>query len=45
MRRASRRAWWDGGCSSPLDLEEIFSLTGGGIFHGALSLDQLLDGR
>ena len=26
---------------SPLDLEEIFGLTGGDIFHGALSLDQL----
>jgi phytoene dehydrogenase-like protein len=26
---------------SPLDLEEIFGLTAGDIFHGALSLDQL----
>jgi phytoene dehydrogenase-like protein len=26
---------------SPLDLERVFGLTGGDIFHGALSLDQL----
>lgn len=26
---------------SPLDLERIFGLTGGNIFHGAMSLDQL----
>lgn len=30
---------------SPLDLEEIFGLTGGDIFHGALTLDQLLWAR
>jgi phytoene dehydrogenase-like protein len=30
---------------SPLDLEEIFGLTGGDIFHGALSLDQLFWAR
>jgi phytoene dehydrogenase-like protein len=30
---------------SPLDLEEIFALTGGDIFHGALSLDQLFWAR
>ena len=26
---------------SPLDLERVFGLTGGNIFHGAMSLDQL----
>lgn len=26
---------------SPLDLERVFNLTGGNIFHGAMSLDQL----
>ena len=30
---------------SPFDLEEIFGLTGGDIFHGALSLDQLFWAR
>jgi phytoene dehydrogenase-like protein len=30
---------------SPLDLEQIFGLTGGDIFHGALSLDQLFWAR
>jgi phytoene dehydrogenase-like protein len=30
---------------SPLDLERDFSLTGGDIFHGALSLDQLYSAR
>ncbi|MHB8528970.1 MAG: phytoene desaturase family protein, partial [Caulobacteraceae bacterium] len=30
---------------SPLDLERTFSLTGGDIFHGALSLDQLYSAR
>jgi phytoene dehydrogenase-like protein len=30
---------------SPLDLETIFGLTGGDIFHGALSLDQLFSAR
>jgi phytoene dehydrogenase-like protein len=30
---------------SPLDLEEILGLTGGDIFHGALSLDQLFFAR
>ena len=30
---------------SPADLEEIFGLTGGDIFHGALSLDQLFSAR
>jgi phytoene dehydrogenase-like protein len=30
---------------SPADLEEIFGLTGGDIFHGALSLDQLFWAR
>jgi phytoene dehydrogenase-like protein len=30
---------------SPLDLEETFGLTGGDIFHGALSLDQLFWAR
>ena len=30
---------------SPLDLEEMFGLTGGDIFHGALSLDQLFWAR
>jgi len=30
---------------SPLDLEEIFGLTGGDIFHGALTLDQLFWAR
>jgi phytoene dehydrogenase-like protein len=30
---------------SPLDLERIFGLTGGDIFHGALSLDQLFWAR
>lgn len=30
---------------SPLDLEERFGLTGGDIFHGALSLDQLWAAR
>ena len=30
---------------SPLDLEEQFGLTGGDIFHGALSLDQLFWAR
>ncbi len=30
---------------SPFDLEEMFGLTGGDIFHGALSLDQLFWAR
>jgi phytoene dehydrogenase-like protein len=30
---------------SPLDLERVFGLTGGDIFHGALSLDQLFWAR
>jgi phytoene dehydrogenase-like protein len=30
---------------SPLDLERIFGLIGGDIFHGALSLDQLFSAR
>jgi phytoene dehydrogenase-like protein len=30
---------------SPLDLEEVFGLTGGDIFHGALTLDQLFWAR
>ncbi len=30
---------------SPLDLESVFGLTGGDIFHGALSLDQLFSAR
>ena len=30
---------------SPADLEEMFGLTGGDIFHGALSLDQLFSAR
>jgi phytoene dehydrogenase-like protein len=30
---------------SPLDLEQMFGLTGGDIFHGALSLDQLFWAR
>jgi phytoene dehydrogenase-like protein len=30
---------------SPLDLEQVFGLTGGDIFHGALSLDQLFSAR
>jgi phytoene dehydrogenase-like protein len=30
---------------SPLDLERIFGLTGGDIFHGALTLDQLFSAR
>ena len=30
---------------SPADLESVFGLTGGDIFHGALSLDQLWAGR
>ncbi len=30
---------------SPLDLERIFGLVGGDIFHGALSLDQLFSAR
>ena len=30
---------------SPLDLENIFGLTGGDIFHGALGLDQLFSAR
>jgi phytoene dehydrogenase-like protein len=30
---------------SPLDLERLFGLTGGDIFHGALSLDQLFSAR
>jgi phytoene dehydrogenase-like protein len=30
---------------SPFDLEEVFGLTGGDIFHGALSLDQLFWAR
>jgi len=30
---------------SPLDLERTFGLTGGDIFHGALSLDQLYSNR
>src|SRR5690606_37607549 len=30
---------------SPLDLERKFGLTGGDIFHGALSLDQLWSNR
>jgi phytoene dehydrogenase-like protein len=34
-----RRAW------SPLDMEREFGLTGGDIFHGALTLDQLFSAR
>lgn len=30
---------------TPLDLQEVFGLTGGDIFHGALSLDQLFWAR
>ncbi|HVA63364.1 MAG TPA: hypothetical protein VNF74_06550 [Terriglobales bacterium] len=30
---------------SPLDLERTFDLTGGGIFHGTLSLDQMFSAR
>jgi phytoene dehydrogenase-like protein len=30
---------------TPLDLEQVFGLTGGDIFHGALSLDQLFSAR
>jgi phytoene dehydrogenase-like protein len=30
---------------SPLDLEQVFGLTGGDIFHGALTLDQLFWAR
>jgi phytoene dehydrogenase-like protein len=30
---------------TPLDLEQIYSLTGGHIFHGELALDQLLVAR
>jgi phytoene dehydrogenase-like protein len=30
---------------SPFDLEQVFGLTGGDIFHGALSLDQLFWAR
>ena len=30
---------------SPFDLEQVFGLTGGDIFHGALSLDQLFSAR
>ncbi|MGH9468691.1 MAG: phytoene desaturase family protein [Terriglobales bacterium] len=30
---------------SPLDLERIYGLTGGDIFHGALSLDQMFSAR
>ncbi len=30
---------------TPVDLERIFGLTGGDIFHGALSLDQLFSAR
>src|SRR5215510_2374606 len=30
---------------SPLDLEQIFGLVGGDIFHGALTLDQLFWAR
>jgi phytoene dehydrogenase-like protein len=30
---------------SPLDLERIFGLTGGDIFHGAMSLDQMFSAR
>jgi phytoene dehydrogenase-like protein len=30
---------------SPLDLEQVFGLTGGDIFHGALTLDQLFWSR
>jgi phytoene dehydrogenase-like protein len=30
---------------SPLDLERVFGLTGGDIFHGALTLDQLFSAR
>jgi phytoene dehydrogenase-like protein len=30
---------------SPLDLERVFGLTGGDIFHGALSLDQIFSAR
>ena len=30
---------------SPLDLERVFGLLGGDIFHGALSLDQLFSAR
>ena len=35
------------GCQalSPLDLERTFGLTGGDIFHGALSLDQIFSAR
>ncbi len=35
----ARKAW------SPLDLERDFGLTGGDIFHGALTLDQLFSAR
>jgi phytoene dehydrogenase-like protein len=35
----ARRAW------SPLDMEREFGLTGGDIFHGALTLDQLFSAR
>jgi phytoene dehydrogenase-like protein len=30
---------------SPLDLERVFGLVGGDIFHGALSLDQIFSAR
>jgi phytoene dehydrogenase-like protein len=30
---------------TPLDLERVFGLTGGDIFHGALSLDQIFSAR
>jgi phytoene dehydrogenase-like protein len=30
---------------TPLDLERVFGLTGGDIFHGRLSLDQLFSAR
>ena len=30
---------------SPLDLERVFGLTGGDIFHGALTLDQIFSAR
>jgi phytoene dehydrogenase-like protein len=32
-------------CLSPLDLERIFGLPNGDIFHGALTLDQLFSAR
>ncbi len=30
---------------SPLDLERVFGLVGGDIFHGALTLDQIFSAR